>query len=175
MVKRVATATKWDILLKFAEKKQCDEKRLHLIKESQADDNQSEPSPHELMVLNVRSALPINNEIMVELKRDKHNDWTVTLDINQQQANFKIDSGADCTVMSKNLFDRLKLQTKNMVPSQSRLKMYDGSKGYPIGKVRVVIRYRSRHSNADFLVVEQDLPNILGLPSCLALGLIQRV
>ena len=79
---------------------------------------------------------------------NKHSDWTVSLDINQQQANFKIDSGADCNVMSKNLFDRLKLQTKNMVPSQSRLKVYDGSKVYPMGKVRVVIRYHSRHSTA---------------------------
>ena len=77
--------------------------------------------------------------------------------------------------MSMNLFNTLKLQTKDIIKSKSRLKVYNGSKIHPIGKISVTIEYRAKYSVAEFLVVEQNLPNILGLPSCLDLGLIQRV
>ena len=147
--------------------KKRDEKNLHLIEESQADDNQSESSANDLTVLNIYSAPQIHNH--------HQNNWTVSLKINQQLGNFKIDSGADCNVMSMNLFNTLKLQTKDIIKSKSRLKVYNGSKIHPIGKISVTVEYRAKYSVAEFLVVEQNLPNILGLPSCLDLGLIQRV
>ena len=147
--------------------KKRDEKSLHLIEENQAADNQSESSADDLTVLNINSTPQIHNH--------HQNNWTVSLKINQQQGNFKIDSGADCNVMSMNLFNTLKLQTKDIIKSKSRLKVYNGSKIHPIGKISVTIEYRAKYSVAEFLMVEQTLPNILGLPFCLDLGLIHRV
>ena len=100
--------------------KKRDEKSLHLIEESHADDNQSESSANELTVLNISSTPQTHNH--------HQNNWTVSLNINQQQANFKIDSGADCNVMSMSLFNRLKQRAKDIIKSKSRLKVYNGSK-----------------------------------------------
>ena len=51
--------------------KKRDEKNLHLIEESQADDNQSESSANDLTVLNINSTPQIHNHLQ--------NNWTVSL------------------------------------------------------------------------------------------------
>ena len=53
--------------------------------------------------------------------------------------------------------------------------MFDGRKITPKGKVSLECEYKGKFTVIDFVLVEQNLPAILGLKSCLELGLIKQV
>ena len=53
--------------------------------------------------------------------------------------------------------------------------MYDGRKITPKGKASLVCECKGKFAVLEFILVEQDLPPILGLKSCLELGLVQRI
>ena len=89
--------------------------------------------------------------------------------------NFKIDSGADCNVISQSLFDRLPVENKQSRQCKAKLKVYDGRRINPRGKVSLACEYKGKFTVMDFILVEKDLPPILGLKSCLGLGLIKRI
>ena len=102
-------------------------------------------------------------------------DWHVSLKIAGTKMNFKLDSGADCNVISHSLFDRLPVANKRARQCKAKLKVYDGRRITSKAKVSLVCEYRGKYNVLDFILVEQDLPSILGLKSCLELGLIKRI
>ena len=53
--------------------------------------------------------------------------------------------------------------------------MYDGRKITPKGKASLVCEYKGKFTVLEFILVEQDLPSILGLKSCLEFGLVQKI
>ena len=89
--------------------------------------------------------------------------------------NFKLDSGADCNVISTSLFDRLPVAQKQVHQCKAKLKVYNGRKITAKGKASLVCVYKGKFTVLEFILVEQDLPPILGLKSCLELGLVQRI
>ena len=108
-------------------------------------------------------------------KYPSQNDWHVSLKIADSNVNFKIDSGADCNVISQSVFDRLPVENKQSRQCKAKLKVYDGRRINPRGKVSLACEYKGKFTVMDFILVEQDLPSILGLKSCLELGLIKRI
>ncbi|XP_022805060.1 uncharacterized protein K02A2.6-like [Stylophora pistillata] len=58
---------------------------------------------------------------------------------------------------------------------KAKLKVHDGRRITPCGKVSLTCEYKGEVTAIDFILVEQDLPSILGLRSCLDLGLIKRI
>ena len=102
-------------------------------------------------------------------------EWHVSLKIADTNVIFKIDSGADCNVISKSLLDRLPVDPKQSRYCKAKLKVYDGRRITPSGKVSLTCEYRGNFAVMDSILVEQDLPSILGLKSCLDLGLIKRI
>ena len=88
--------------------------------------------------------------------------------------NFKLDSGAGCNVISTSLFDRLPVAQKQAHQYKAKLKVYDGRKITRKGKASLVCEYKGKFIVLELILVEQDLPPILGLKSCLEHGLVQR-
>lgn len=62
-------------------------------------------------------------------------EWHVSLKIVDTNVNFKIDSGADCHVISRSLFDRLPVDPRQSCQCKAKLKVYDGRRITPCGKV----------------------------------------
>ena len=89
--------------------------------------------------------------------------------------NFKLDSGADCNVISKSLLAQLPVGPKQTCQCKAKLKVYDGRQITPGGKISQTCEYKGKFTVLDFILIEQDLPSILGLKSCLELSLIKRI
>ena len=135
-------------------------KTVHTVAESEGSDNEAD-----LLTFAVES----NDEC------PSQDEWHVSLKIADTNVIFKIDSGADCNVISKSLLDRLPVDPKQSRYCKAKLKVYDGRRITPSGKVSLTCEYRGKFAVMDFILVEQDLPSILGLKSCLDLGLIKRI
>ena len=53
--------------------------------------------------------------------------------------------------------------------------MYDGRNVTPKGKASLVYECKGKFAVLEFILVDQDFPPIIGLKSCLELGLVQRI
>ena len=135
-------------------------KTVHAVAESEGSDDEAD-----LLAFSVESSG----------KYPSQDDWHVSLKIADSNVNFKIDSGADCNVISQSLFDRLPVENKQSRQCKAKLKVYDGCRINPRGEVSLACEYKGKFTVMDFILVEQDLPSILGLKSCLELGLIKRI
>lgn len=133
---------------------------MHAVPESEGCDNKAD-----LLTFAVES----NDEC------PSQDEWHVSLKIADTNVTFKIDSGADCNVISKSLLDRLPVDPKQSHHCKAKLKVYDRRRITPSGKVSLTCEYRGKFTVMDFILLEQDLPSILGLKSCLDLGLIKRI
>lgn len=135
-------------------------KTVHAVVESECSDNEAD-----LLTFSVESSA----------EDPSKDEWHVSLKIVNTNVNFKIDSGADCNVISKSLFDRLPVDPRQSCQCKAKLNVYDGRRITPCGKVSLTCEYKGKFTVIDFILVEQDLPFILGLKSCLDLGLIKRI
>ena len=72
-------------------------KTVHAVAESEGSDDEAD-----LLAFSVESSG----------KYPSQNDWHVSLKIADSNVNFKIDSGADCNVISQSVFDRLPVENK---------------------------------------------------------------
>jgi len=135
-------------------------KRIHAVAESEGSDNEA-------------NFLTFSVEFSHECP--SQDDWHVSLKIADASVNFKLDSGADCNVISKSLLARLPVGPKQTRQCKAKLKVYDRCRITPSGKINLTCEYKGKFTVLDFILIEQDLPSILGLKSCLELGLIKRI
>ena len=101
------------------------------------------------------------------MHRDKpeHRDWQATLTINEKKVFFKIDTGAQCNVISKRTYHQI--SKTPLKKSNTKLVAFGGHK-------LMACEYKGKYTLAEFEVVEQDVPDILGLPSCTQIKSIQQ-
>ena len=109
----------------------------------------------------------INNE-------GKASQWNANITINGKITSFKIDTGAQCNVISQKLFDEIR-RSEIIVKSRSRLFAYNNEKIPIKGKVELLAEYKSKYYVINFKVVDMNVPPVLGLPTCESLNLVQRV
>ena len=100
-------------------------------------------------------------------------DWKATILLNKQKTTFKLDTGAQCNVISKDKYNQI--STKPLRPSHVRLMAFGGAKLNPCGKTTIPCRHKYKQYAVEFEVVDQNVPNILGLKACTEMNLIQRV
>lgn len=74
---------------------------------------------------------------------------------------------------SQSLFDRLPVAHKPARYCKAKLKVYDGARITP--RESLVCKYKGKFTVLDFILVEQDLPFVLELKSCLELDLIKKI
>lgn len=106
----------------------------------------------------------------VNAKRNK--EWSVELTIvdTETDVKFKLDTGAECNVISKRL-----IGDQRITKSKVKLTSYFGHSIRPIGKCVLLCGYKSKFYPLEFQVVDTEVTPVLGLDSCSELELIRRV
>ena len=108
---------------------------------------------------------------MTNYKENK--DWTETLLVENVPVLFKLDSGAQCNVLSERIAN--KINCKIMQSNTKRLTSYSEHKIPVIGEIKPVVKTKHHQSVVTFKVVSENFAPILGRVSCESLGLLKRV
>lgn len=141
---------------------------------------QSEPND----VLNLADRLYLIDTI----SRPKPNEavqktqWFETILLNDQlNVSFKLDSGAEVSVLPLTVFASLRNSNKDvkLEPTKLMLEAYGGGKIKPLGTVKLLCKTKKSSTIVEFVVTNISKPNnetgILGLKACQQLDLIRRV
>ena len=105
--------------------------------------------------------------------QDENKEWTTSLKVNNTNVMLKIDTGAECNVISKKTYEEL--SKTPLEKSRTKLGAFGGQKLKTIGKFTTLCTYRDKYWPIEFQVVNHEVPNILGLTTCLQLNLVKRV
>ena len=106
-------------------------------------------------------------------KGQSDKEWQVTISINGQKTKFKIDTGAQCNVISKQKY--LAVSQTPLQKSKAKLTAFDGHKLHTSGKVVIPCKYNGHQYLIEFEVIDQEVPSILGLPSTVEMNLVYRI
>ena len=109
-------------------------------------------------------------------KSDCAESWKIKIKMNDETVLCKIDTGAQCNVLPKAVFDMLKLGRESMVKSKAKLVAYSGHQLKTVGKTTVNCEYKNVMYPITFQVVENVSSPIIGAnTSENELGVIKRV
>lgn len=103
------------------------------------------------------------------------NDWKACISVNGSPLLMKIDTGADCNVVSKQKLDHNGIQYKLQKNQYSHLNVYGGEKVKVNGKTTLECDYKGKFHVLTFIVIDKQAPTILGLPGIEELGVVKRV
>lgn len=101
------------------------------------------------------------------------NPWEISLKINAVNQVFKIDTGADVTVIPKSMLQ--KLSGAKLQHSTKRLR---GASLYPlsvVGQFKGTLQYKERSIEEEIFVIEGLETALVGRPAIQVLGLVVRV
>ena len=101
-------------------------------------------------------------------------EWTMDMTVSNINVEFKLDTGAECNVISKSEVQKIKPQPI-IKKSSVRLRAYNDSIIPTCGKTILPISRHGRKFNVLFIVVEDELAPILGLNTIEKMDLIRRV
>ena len=100
-------------------------------------------------------------------------DWTQAIDFGNVKEVFKLDTGAQCNVLPKTLYD--KITVKPLQSSSAKLESYAKTCIKPVGKCELSCWVLGKKYQACFQVVNGNYMPLLGRVSCEQMGLIQRI
>lgn len=104
----------------------------------------------------------------------KKKEWTLDMTVSDSTIEFKLDTGAECNVISKS--DLLKIFPKAILKkSNVKLRAYNESLIPTCGKTILPITRHGKTYHVLFIVVEEELAPILGLNTVEHMDLIRRV
>ena len=111
------------------------------------------------------------------VKADQNTDtdeWSAKLKINGKNLKFKLDTGADCNVISKTLFEQIRT---NEVIRECKTKLFAYNKEQIAvkGKVQLLSDYKGKCCLLGFKVVDIDSQALLGLNTCKELNLLKHI
>ena len=103
-------------------------------------------------------------------------EWNIHLNIDRRRVKFKVDTGAQCNVISEELFNTLEGNQGNktmLKSSKVTLTSFSGHKIKPVGQCTLLCEYKNKYHNIHFQVVKgKKIAEIIGLTTCAALSLI---
>ena len=111
--------------------------------------------------------------IGIILANSNSKDWKTTVLLNKRKTTFKLDTGAQCNVISKHKYDQI--STKPLLPSHARLVAFGGTPLHPCGKATIPCQYKNKQYAIEFEIIGQNIPSILGLRACTEMNLIQCI
>ena len=100
-------------------------------------------------------------------------DWVETVDFGNVKEVFKLDTGAQCNVLPKAVYD--KITTIPLLPSSARLESYTKTCIKPVGRCELTCWVRGHKHQVLFQVVDGSYTPLLGRESCEQLGLVQHI
>ena len=102
-----------------------------------------------------------------------HNQWEVTLQLNDKPVSFKINTGAKVSVIPETVFKQLQGVTLNHAgrrlvgPGQNQLEV--------LGQFTAKLKYQNSAADERIYVVRQLQKSLLGQPGILALDIVTRI
>ena len=110
------------------------------------------------------------------IEQSTSKEWHAVLDIGGRGLRAKIDTGASCNVISINDYKILsKAQPAQCIKCRTKLMSYGGHNLSVKGQVTYTAEYKQKYYPIEFVVVEEKAPALLGLETCIELGLVKRV
>ena len=106
-------------------------------------------------------------------KAKQDEEWRATLILNDRRVVFKLDTGAECNVISKEVYDSVSKQP--LQKTRTKLIAFGGHKLNPCGKAHILCEYKGRYRVLKFMIVDGNVQNVLGKRSCSELKLVKRV
>lgn len=104
------------------------------------------------------------------VKRDK---WTETLLVGEKKLTVNLDTGAECSVISRRRAEKLSLKIKKS--ATKRLTTYNNNAVNVLGEAKAWCETSKKSAYVVFKIIEDNLTTILGQDACEELGLIMRV
>ena len=105
-------------------------------------------------------------------KRKDEKDWHVTIKVDHGHPTFKIDTGAQCNVMSIETYQQVTSQP--LQKSHTRLITFSGHKIKSHGRARLLCEHKNRYTVAEFEIVK-GCQNVLGLKTITDMKLVKRI
>jgi len=137
-------------------------------------------APNEKLMSNVNEKLVsnVNEKHVSTISKLNHIKWIVNLELcnpmnDKQSLPFKIDTGADCSCISLDTYT--KCIKRGLVNSHTLIAGISAPAVQPAGKVDIEIFYKGKKYNLTCEVIDQNIPNLIGLNDSLMLNLIRRV
>ena len=87
--------------------------------------------------------------------------WKLKLKLKKNLVQLKLDTGAQCNMISKHLYKSL--GGRHLYKSRVKLISYSGHKLQQMGKTNLALGYKSEFYTQEFQVVHADIVSILGL------------
>uniref|UniRef100_H3BCC1 Peptidase A2 domain-containing protein n=1 Tax=Latimeria chalumnae TaxID=7897 RepID=H3BCC1_LATCH len=85
----------------------------------------------------------------------------------------KVDTGAQCNVISKYLCERLSVE--KLQKSKAKLVSFSGPQIRVVGKITVLAQFKEKFYPVTFQVVDVMVTPVLGLTTCLEMKLVQKM
>ena len=103
------------------------------------------------------------------------NQWSVDMNVGSHDVIcFRIDTGAECCLMSKNTYDNL-LHKPKMFPSHVTVRGVTGVVQRSIGSVIMQLQHRDANYDVKFEVIDGPVPNILSGAESARMKLVRRI
>ena len=138
------------------------QKSVHLMHNDDSDQSDTEGPDHFIGGVNSNQS---SNEAFVKLLLGKE----------KTVLQFKLDTGAQVNVIPLQKFKQMKLKDIKLEHTNTKLTGYGGTKLNVKGKCSLQCCYKNSEIVGTFHVVDTNSPAVLGLQSCVNLGLIQLV
>lgn len=100
-----------------------------------------------------------NTYHLFNVKGNKVKPYTVKVDINGQEVDMEIDTGAGVTLVNEETF---KMLGGRMQHTTVNLRTYTGDKVNVLGEIKAEVKYNGEHNQLPLLVVQGRAPNLLG-------------
>ncbi|XP_063821414.1 uncharacterized protein LOC135071571 [Ostrinia nubilalis] len=136
--------------------KKCRSKKVNILEESCGSDTEYQVA---ILALDQKTKYPW---------------YCVKLQINKLLIDFKVDSGAQCNVLSEKQFLKLG-KCSSLQKTNVRITSFTNGKVPIIGKCVLTCQYKTESYPIEFYIVKSDCYNLLGLETSEVLGLIKRV
>ena len=108
-----------------------------------------------------------------EVKAKKDSQWMVELLLNGSPVSFKVDTGADVTVVPEKTFKSIK--GSELRPAETALYGPNRQRIPSLGQATMVLQKGDKEIKEEVFVVPQADQALLGKPAIEALGLLQRI
>ena len=105
-------------------------------------------------------------------KEPTKGDWQTTIMVNEHLVTFKIDTGAQCNVLSKETYDRI--CQRPLRKSRAKLVAFGGHRMNSLGKTIILCEHKNKYIAVEFEVLSK-VSNVLGLKTSTEMKLIKRI
>lgn len=119
----------------------------------------------------------VENQYKLNIKNSqpfRKKSWFQKANVEDEEIEFKLDTGAEVNIIPYNLFKKINKQFK-VRKIKATLKAFGGGKVSPIGIVSLNLEVNKCSILQDFVIVDVITQPLLGLDTCINLGLIKRV